>query len=520
MRGGIKDYYSILGVSREATKEEIKRAFRKLARKYHPDINKSPEAQEKFKEINEAYQVLSDDERRREYDRILRNGDEGKFKDFLEYIQEFIGNIVKGERTRRPKKGRNIKLKLCLTLEEAAFGTEKEIDYDRRIDCPDCGGRGVMGRAETVICHACGGKGRKVKGFFALPKDCSLCGGTGFIVKNPCPTCFGEGKVTTRARVRVDVPPGTDEGDILKVPEKGDAGINGGEPGDLYLKVFLKEHPVFKKVGSDLHVVKRISYPLAVLGGVTRVPTLEGEEEIFINPGTECGYTKVLSGRGFPKGGSKGDLIVTFKIEIPKRLSERQRRLIEELAKEMGGKMRDYIIFVVLGFLLPTLLGFGITFGGGKVMKVESRAFKEGEVIPVRYTCDGVDISPPISWSEVPEGTKSFVIIMDDPDAPIGTFTHWIVYDIPGNIRDLPEAFPKADQVNSIRQGVNDFGYVGYGGPCPPKGHGFHRYFFKIYALDVESLGLPPKATRRQVEERMNGHVLGEGSTMGRYKRE
>lgn len=173
----------------------------------------------------------------------------------------------------------------------------------------------------------------------------------------------------------------------------------------------------------------------------------------------------------------------------------------------------------MLGFLIPTLLGFGIALGG-KVMKVESKAFNEGEVIPVRHTCDGSDISPEISWSGVPEGTKSFVLIMDDPDAPIGTFTHWVVYDIPAGVRELPEGLPKSDRIDGIKQGINDFGYVGYGGPCPPKGHGYHRYFFKVYALDLETLDLPPRATRRQVEERIKGHVLGQGSTMGRYKRD
>jgi len=174
----------------------------------------------------------------------------------------------------------------------------------------------------------------------------------------------------------------------------------------------------------------------------------------------------------------------------------------------------------MLGYILPGLIGIGLAFAGGKVMKVESKAFREGEIIPVRYTCDGADISPPIRWSEVPEGVRSFVIIMDDPDAPIGTFTHWVVYDIPAAVRELEEGLPKVERVETIKQGMNDFGYVGYGGPCPPKGHGYHRYFFKIYALNLESLELPPSASRRLVEERMRGHIVGEGYLMGRYKRD
>jgi len=174
----------------------------------------------------------------------------------------------------------------------------------------------------------------------------------------------------------------------------------------------------------------------------------------------------------------------------------------------------------MLAYILPGFLGISFALAGGKVMKVESKAFREGEVIPVRYTCDGADVSPPLRWTEVPENTKSFVIIMDDPDAPIGTFTHWVVYDIPADTTELEEGFPKLERIENIKQGLNDFGHIGYGGPCPPKGHGYHRYFFKVYALNLETLDLPPSANRRDVEERMRGHIVGEGYLMGRYKRE
>jgi Raf kinase inhibitor-like YbhB/YbcL family protein len=173
----------------------------------------------------------------------------------------------------------------------------------------------------------------------------------------------------------------------------------------------------------------------------------------------------------------------------------------------------------MLGFILPSLLA-GRELLGGKNMKLESTAFREGEIIPSKYTCDGADLSPPIHWSDVPPGTKSFVLIMDDPDAPIGTFTHWVVYDIPSDVGGIEEDLPKVKVFEGIKQGLNDFGYVGYGGPCPPKGHGYHRYFFRIYALDVETLGVEAGSSRRVVEERMKGHILGEGSLMGRYKRD
>ena len=340
MGSAIKDYYAILGVEKNATKEEIKKAYRKLARLYHPDRNPDPEAEEKFKEINEAYHVLSDDEKKEEYDRILRSGDESKFRDFMEYIQEFIESIIKGERekAKRPKKGQDIRLKLYLTLEEAAFGSEKEVEYERWIDCPDCEGKGVKGKAETVVCHACEGKGRRVSGIFSFPRPCSVCRGKGFIVKNPCPTCFGRGRVTTQAKIKVTVPPATDEGEILKVPEKGHLGVHGGKPGDLYLRVFLQEHPTFRKVNNDLYMEKLISYPLAVLGGVTKIKTLEGEDlEVFVQPGTECGSTKTIPEKGFPlPDGRRGNLIISFRIEVPKNLSGKQRRTIEKLAKELG----------------------------------------------------------------------------------------------------------------------------------------------------------------------------------------
>ncbi len=339
MKSAIKDYYSILGVSRNATNDEIKKAYRKLARLYHPDRNPDPEAGEKFKEINEAYHVLSDEEKRAEYDRILRSGDENRFRDFLEYIQEFVESIIRGERERgkKPRRGQDIRMKLYLELEEAAFGGEKEVDYERWIDCPQCEGKGVVGRAETVVCHACEGKGRRVSGIFKFPRPCSVCRGKGFIIKNPCPTCFGRGRATVRAKIRVNVPAGTDDGDVLKVPGKGHSGFNGGEPGDLYLKVFLKEHSVFKKAGKDLLIDHFISYPLAVLGGTTRVPSLEGEElEVFVQPGTECGSTKTLPQMGFPSHQGRGNLIITFRVEIPKTLTRSQRKLIERLAKELG----------------------------------------------------------------------------------------------------------------------------------------------------------------------------------------
>ncbi len=332
----MKDYYRILGVEPGAGVEEIKKAYRRLARKYHPDRNPNPSAHELFREINEAYHVLSDPEKRQEYDRILRSGDEKGFRDFVEYIQGLIDNLLR-ERRSKPRRGQDVRLKLALTLEEAAFGTEKEVAYERWVDCPRCEGRGAVGKMETSVCHSCSGKGRKVSGIFSFPRPCPVCEGRGYILRNPCPTCHGRGRAVVTSRIKLSVPPGTDEGDVFRVSGKGHAGLNGGASGDLYLRVVLKEHPIFRKSGRDLHLEKSISYPLAVLGGAVRIPTLGGgEKEIFLEPGTECGATKTISGEGFPSGKGRGNLIVTFRVEIPKNVSEKQRKLLLKLAQTMG----------------------------------------------------------------------------------------------------------------------------------------------------------------------------------------
>jgi len=333
----IKNYYQILGVERSASKEEIKRAYRRLAKEWHPDVNPDPQASERFREINEAYHILSDEQKREEYDRILQSGDEKRYRDFMEYIQDFLESIWQGMRKApKPKRGQDIRLKLELSLEESALGCEKEIEYDRWVDCPDCEGKGYRGQMERVTCHACGGTGRRVSGIFNFPRPCSVCKGRGYIIKNLCPTCSGRGRVAKRSKVRVSIPPGTDEGEVLKVSGFGHTGERGGEPGDLYLRIGIKPHEVFKKVGKDLYMEKFISFPMAVLGGTTRIRWLDGREiEVFVQPGTECGSTKTLPSYGFPVGGGAGNLIITFRIEVPKNLSSALRGLLEKLAKEL-----------------------------------------------------------------------------------------------------------------------------------------------------------------------------------------
>lgn len=334
----MKNYYEMLGVSRNASKEEIKKAYRRLAKEWHPDVNSSPEAHERFRDINEAYHILSDEQKRAEYDRILQSGDEKSYRDFMEYIQDFLESIWQGMRKPpKPRKGQDIRFKLELNLEEAAFGAEKEIEYERWVDCPDCDGRGFRGEMERVTCHACEGTGRRVSGIFNFPRPCSVCKGRGYIIKNICPTCGGRGRVAKKSRLRVSVPPGSDEGDVLKVAGFGHTGERGGESGDLYLRISLRPHEVFRKVGRDLHMEAFISFPMAVLGGTLKLKGLGGEElEVFIQPGTECGSTKTLVGKGFPSANGAGNLIISLRIAVPKELNSGLKNLLMKLAKELG----------------------------------------------------------------------------------------------------------------------------------------------------------------------------------------
>ncbi len=332
----MKDYYKILGVSREASLEDIKRAYRRLAKEFHPDVN--PGAKEKFKEINEAYFVLSNEERRKEYDKTFFGKDERP--NFQEYIRGFVEALFKGEERFRRK---DLRLKLYLTLEEAGFGCEKQIEYQKWVSCPECGGVGYKEDAQKVVCPACNGKGKRKSGIFDFLRPCSACRGKGFIVKNPCTLCGGRGRVSKRVRIKITIPPFTDEGDLFKVVGMGHE--ERGKSGDLYLKVFLKEHPNFKKVGKDLYTTVRVPFPKAVLGGKIKVKTLEGEVEVEIPKGMECGYTETLVGYGYPtpKGDSK--LIITFQIDVPKELTKTQRKLIEKLQEELERPSKGIIFW-------------------------------------------------------------------------------------------------------------------------------------------------------------------------------
>ncbi|MEM3693080.1 MAG: molecular chaperone DnaJ [Candidatus Bathyarchaeia archaeon] len=358
-----RDYYEILGVSRNATKEEIKEAFRKLAFQYHPDRNKSPDAAEKFKEISEAYAVLSDDEKRRQYDLMGRAGIEGRYTpedlfrrtDFEEVFRDFgFGGFESiferffkdwfgGFRAEGPSRGEDLQYELSITLEEVASGVQKEILVPRLETCELCRGSGLKPGTSPRTCHKCHGSGRlefrRSTGFAQVIQviPCDACGGRGTFVDNPCPSCMGKGLRERVRKILVKVPKGIEDGAYLRLRGEGSLGSHGGPPGDLYVVVRIKPHPLFRREGRDIIYDAHISFPQAALGGKIRVPTLDGYENLKIPAGTQSGATFRIKGKGLPSPYGRGDQIVNIHVRTPTSLTPRQRRLIEELAKELRG---------------------------------------------------------------------------------------------------------------------------------------------------------------------------------------
>lgn len=362
-----KDYYEILGVPRNASQEEIKKAFRRLARKYHPDINKSPEAQEKFKEINEAYQVLSDPEKRKLYDTYGHAAFEGTgaqeqtythIPDLEEIFNEFFGEgfgsvfdtiferATRGRRRerRRPLKGEDIFKAVEISLEDAYRGTTVNVEVDREVECQACGGTGYDREKGVRTCPTCGGTGQVVQRqfFITISQTCPTCKGEGAVYE-PCKACGGRGTVRKRESIKVRIPPGVDNGSRLVVEGKGHAGRFGGPPGDLYIQVRVKPHRIFERKGDDLYIDVNLTYPEAVLGTEIEVPTLSGGKvKVKIPPGTGHGDLIKVEGYGMPKlkGKGKGDLYVRVNIEVPKigvmDKVFRDGKKVEKLLKELN----------------------------------------------------------------------------------------------------------------------------------------------------------------------------------------
>ncbi|NLZ53983.1 MAG: molecular chaperone DnaJ [Thermoanaerobacteraceae bacterium] len=360
-----RDYYEILGVSREATEDEIKKAFRKLARKYHPDVNKDDkDAAEKFKEINEAYEVLKDPEKRARYDQFGHAGvgqggfDAGNFggfgnfgdfgSDIFEDIFDMFGGGFGRSRRRGPTRGADLRYDLEITLEEAAFGVEKEVEIFRMESCKRCDGTGAKPGTRPKTCPTCGGTGqvRKVQNLgpmqFTNVTTCGNCGGRGHIVEEPCPKCHGRGQSKAGRKLKIKIPAGVDTGSQLRMSGEGEPGELGGPPGDLYVVIRVKPHKLFTRHGDDLIYEAPISFVQAALGDEIEIPTLEEKVKLRIPEGTQPGTRFRLRSKGVPhiKGYGRGDILVHVEVVIPKSLNEKQRELLVKFAKISGEEIK------------------------------------------------------------------------------------------------------------------------------------------------------------------------------------
>ncbi len=353
MRQGYKDYYAILGVSRDATQDEIKQAYRRLVKEWHPDLNpnRHKEAEERFKAIQEAYEVLSNPEKRRQYDLYGTVGEVpvpgatgfDPFAELFRMVDEFFG--FGGTATRygtRTERGEDMEAVLEITLEEAFRGGERELDVEVLVTCPECYGTGALGGFRA--CHDCRGTGRIIYsrqtpgGSFRFQTTCMTCQGTGEVAAKVCDTCEGIGRLQTTRKVKIELPAGVEDGMTFRLTGQGNAGKGGGPPGDLYVTVHIQPHPIFHREGVQLHMDLPLTFPQLTLGDVVSVPTLDGEAELTVPPGTQPGTVLKIPRKGFVsmKSGRRGDLFVRVQITVPTELTEEQHRLLRQLAKTMG----------------------------------------------------------------------------------------------------------------------------------------------------------------------------------------
>jgi molecular chaperone DnaJ len=348
------DYYAVLGIERGASDAEIKKAFRRLAQQWHPDVNTDPAAQERFKELNEAYQVLSDPERRQRYDLFGTAGGPGDagagFGGFADIFDAFFGANAGGSRRGRPATGSDLRYDLRITFEEAVLGTEKEIEFPVLSRCETCDGSGAKPGTETITCPQCNGRGevRSVRqtmlGQMVNVTTCPRCRGDGRIVETPCETCQGEGRVERLRSLRVTIPAGIDEGHQIRLSNEGEVGPRGGPAGGLYIAVHVGEHPALKREGTELIYEADIGLAQAALGTRITVPTVEGEEEVEVKPGTQPGTEIRLRGRGVPhlrRTGVRGDLHVVVDIAVPAKLSKAQRDALHAYAAASKESVTD-----------------------------------------------------------------------------------------------------------------------------------------------------------------------------------
>ena len=356
-----RDYYEVLGITKGASEDEIKKAYKKMARKYHPDLNPGDkEAEEKFKEVNEAYEVLSDPDKKARYDQYGHAGVDPNFGaggagfdgsfdfgDLGDIFGSFFGGGFGGGRRTNPnapQRGESIRMSLAISFEEAAFGCEKEVTVDRMEQCGACHGSGCAPGTSPEVCPDCHGSGQvQVRrqtpmGVFASTSPCSKCGGTGKIIHQPCSDCHGQGRVRKRRAIKVNIPAGIDDGQTISLRGQGHAGKNGGPNGDLLITIMVQPHEIFRREGTSVFCEAPITFAQAVLGGTLEIPTIDGKVKYDIPEGTQTGSVFRLRGKGIPSlnGRGRGDQYVTVNIETPKNLNKEQKEALKKFSDLLG----------------------------------------------------------------------------------------------------------------------------------------------------------------------------------------
>ncbi len=348
------DYYAVLGVRRDASQEEIKKAYRRLARELHPDVNPDPQTQERFKQITQAYEVLSDTEKRQMYDLgadpFAPSGGAGPGGfaagfPFSDIMDAFFGAGAgsRGPRS-RARRGRNATIRVELDLAECAFGTTKELVVNTAVVCPTCTGEGTAPGTHPETCEVCGGRGevsqvtRSFLGQVMTTRPCPRCGGHGTVIQHPCPECDGDGRVRTRRTIKVPIPAGVEDGTHIQLAGEGEIGPGGGPPGDLFLEIVQRPHPIFERRGDDLHCTLTIPMVAAALGATLSVETLDGKHQVDIRPGSQSGQSITLYAKGMQhlNDAGRGDLVIHLTVETPAKLDAEQERLLRELARLRG----------------------------------------------------------------------------------------------------------------------------------------------------------------------------------------
>jgi molecular chaperone DnaJ len=358
------DYYKVLGVDTKASQDDIKKAYRKLARQYHPDTNKDAGAEDRFKRVSEAYDVLGDPDKRKKYDRGqtvfggtnpfggagggATTGDFGSFSDILSNI--FNTTAGRGGARTRPaaERGRDLETTISLSFEQAVEGAQVPVSVSAYVACTTCRGTGARPGTSPIVCPVCQGRGveSEGQGVFSITRPCSRCGGSGTVIEDPCPTCQGAGRLRELKKYRVNIPAGVKDGSRIRLPGKGEAGLRGGTPGDLYVVCHVSESPVFRRKGDNFEVEVPITVAEAMRGADVEVPTLHGTKKLRVPGGTKHGTVQRLRGEGPPalSGGKRGDIHYRFVIDVPRELTREQREAVDALSQAMNGNPRDALL--------------------------------------------------------------------------------------------------------------------------------------------------------------------------------